>query len=182
MKNFWGEKTGFHFKNCRNLTKFHNWIKSKHCQFLMILNERTEYDQMILNFDNKYWRTFEVKIGFSIKKKIAVNWKHVKEHGHNFLTWAILLSEHSIHVLMCPVFSAIIKYYYSKARRILVRFPKKLGSLFAACDNLGKFSIQTETAYYACSCLWPQDVTAMTSRTINYWFTCIIHLPTDSPK
>lgn len=116
------------------------------------------------------------------KKKIAVNWKHVKEHGHNFLTWAILLSEHSIHVLMCPVFSAIIKYYYSKARRILVRFPKKLGSLFAACDNFGKFSIQTETAYYACSCLWPQDVTAMTSRTINYWFTCIIHLPTDSPK
>lgn len=68
MKNFWGEKTGFHFKNCRNLTKFHNWIKSKHCQFLMILNERTEYDQMILNFDNKYWRNFEVKIGFSIKK------------------------------------------------------------------------------------------------------------------
>lgn len=59
---------------------------------------------------------------------------------------------------------------------------KKLGSLFAACDNLGKFSIPTETAYYACSCLWPQDVTAMTSRTINYWFTCIIHLPTDSPK
>lgn len=70
MKNFWGEKTGFQFKNCRNLTKFHNWIKSKHCQFLMILNERTEYDQMILNFDNKYWRNFEVKIGFSIKKNL----------------------------------------------------------------------------------------------------------------
>lgn len=177
MKNFWGEKTGFHFKNCRNLTKFHNWIKSKHCQFLMILNERTEYDQMILNFDNKYWRNFEVKIGFSIKKNRR-ELETCKGAWSQFSNLSNIIKRTFNPCIDVSQSSNIIR----KPAEVFVRFPKKLGSLFAACDNLGKFSIQTETAYYACSCLWPQDVTAMTSRTINYWFTCIIHLPTDSPK
>lgn len=68
ISKYWrilGVKIGFLKKSCANLRKINNLIKSNGYQ-LMLKRGLNTYNRF-QNFDNKYWRIFWVKLGFSLK-------------------------------------------------------------------------------------------------------------------